>query len=278
MHELLLYGQLPAARHGQLLNVLAGLSAMQPKRIIERHVLFKPTRGPVQLDIVRGAGAGTQAQTQAKKKQQQQVQQTGELYHTHLVKDLEEEDFGRVVNGDQPMDLDGSDEDEEQRAWRLRFEDVPEGGKRTAILRMVENTDLPEGDTQAYMEGLGYRYKIFYDLVFLCLYLHRYLSEYIVDGHRFVHNNVVLYLHRVLQLPSQHDTTSINTPLPPSSTLVPLDPSGGYLLQAMVRLSDGTNPKIVNLGLEALDAFRLRMKGVIDMRMPERLALDTRVK
>jgi mediator of RNA polymerase II transcription subunit 18 len=46
----------------------------------------------------------------------------------------------------------------------------------------------------------------------------------------------------------------------------------------MVRLSDGTNPKIVNLGLDALDAFRLRMKGVVDMRMPERLALDTRVK
>jgi mediator of RNA polymerase II transcription subunit 18 len=157
MHEVLLYGQLPAARHDQLLNVLAGLSAMQPKRVIERHVLFKPTRGPVQLDIVRGAGAGAGGQAQPKKKQQQ-VQQTGELYHTHLVKDLEEEDFGSAENGDHRMDLDESSEDEEKSVWRLRFEDVPEGGKRTAILRMVENTDLPEGDSQAYMEGLGYRY------------------------------------------------------------------------------------------------------------------------
>jgi mediator of RNA polymerase II transcription subunit 18 len=79
-------------------------------------------------------------------------------------------------------------------------------------------------------------------------------------------------------LPSQHDTTSINTPLPPFASLVPLDPGGGYLLQAMVRLSDGTNPKIVKLGTDALDAFRLRVKGVIDMKVPERLALDTRVK
>jgi mediator of RNA polymerase II transcription subunit 18 len=88
----------------------------------------------------------------------------------------------------------------------------------------------------------------------------------------------VLYLHRVLQLPSQHDTTSINAPLPPFVSLVQLDQGGAYLLQATVRLSDGTNPKIVNLGLDALDSFRLRMKGVVEMKMPERLALDTRVK
>jgi mediator of RNA polymerase II transcription subunit 18 len=160
MHELLLFGQLPAARHGQLLNVLAGLSAMQPKRVIERHVLFKPTREPVELAVVRGAGAGTkdgQAQPKKKQQQQQQPQQTGDLYHTHLVKDLEEDDFGTAANEDQRMDMDGFDEEEEERVWRLRFEDVPEPGKRTAILRMVESTDLPKGDTQAYMEGLGYR-------------------------------------------------------------------------------------------------------------------------
>jgi mediator of RNA polymerase II transcription subunit 18 len=157
MHELLLFGQVPAIRHAQLLNVLAGLSAMQPKPVIERHVLFKPTREPVQLAVVRGAGSGTKdSQPQPKKKTQQQQQQPqGDLYHTHLVKDLVEEDFG---NADSQMDLDGSDEDEEKAPWRLRFEDVPEPGKRSAILRMVESTELPEGDTQGYMEGLGYRY------------------------------------------------------------------------------------------------------------------------
>jgi mediator of RNA polymerase II transcription subunit 18 len=158
MHELLLFGQLPAARHGQLLNVLAGLSAMQPKRVIERHVLFKPTREPVELAVVRGAGTGTKdGQPQPKKKQQQQPQQTGDLYHTHLVKDLDDNDFGPAADGDRRMDSDGSDGEDEKHVWRLRFEDVPEPGKRTAILRMVETTDLPNGDTQAYMEGLGYR-------------------------------------------------------------------------------------------------------------------------
>jgi mediator of RNA polymerase II transcription subunit 18 len=98
-----------------------------------------------------------------------------------------------------------------------------------------------------------------------------------VEGHRFVVNNTVLYLHRVLQWPSPPSTASINAPLPPFPELKPLDSSGAYVLEAKIRLS-GSNPSLIKLGEDELIGFRTRMKGVIDMKSPERLALDTRVK
>lgn len=91
------------------------------------------------------------------KKKNQQVQPVGDLYLAHLIQDVDEDDFGVEKNSDVAMDLDGSKPGPDKQNWRLRFEDVPEPGKRTATLRMVENTDIREGDAQAYMEGLGYK-------------------------------------------------------------------------------------------------------------------------
>jgi mediator of RNA polymerase II transcription subunit 18, fungi type len=153
MHELLLYGQLPAARHEQLMNVLAGLTAMQPHRVTERHVLFQPTHGPVQAQVQKG---GTQGLYNKKPKQAPQGQQSRDLNYTHLVKVLDEDEFAKGSNA---MDVDGhvTEDDEEKRFWQWQFRNLPEGGKRSATFRMAEDIDITAGDPQAYMEGLGYR-------------------------------------------------------------------------------------------------------------------------
>jgi mediator of RNA polymerase II transcription subunit 18 len=159
MHELLLFGQIPAARYAQLLNVMAGLAAMQPERVVERHIVWRPTRGPVQMDVLRGGGVRQDAQVLKTKKVGQLNQQVGDLYYVRLIQSLAEEDFGEDSGGDVDMDEgDGGVKESEKSNWRLRFEDVPEPGKMTALLRMVEDIDFIEGDPQAYMEALGYRY------------------------------------------------------------------------------------------------------------------------
>ena len=66
--------------------------------------------------------------------------------------------------------------------------------------------------------------------------------------------------------------------LPPLSTLKPLDPSGSYILQASIRIADGTKPDTMTVGINELKAFKDTMRGVVDMVVGERLALDTRVK
>jgi mediator of RNA polymerase II transcription subunit 18, fungi type len=99
----------------------------------------------------------------------------------------------------------------------------------------------------------------------------------VVEGHKFVFNDVVLHLHRLLQFPSP-GPTGIDSALPSFDMLKPFDPSGAYLFEATVLLSDGANPEVVKLGLKEMDLAKTRLNGVVNLNIPDRLALDTRVK
>lgn len=118
-----------------------------------------------------------------------------------------------------------------------------------------------------------------------------YSSEYGLDGHRIIHNNVILLLYRLLR-PSGLESNNMNKPAPGSniesaksfndvpdkSLWTPFDPSGSYILQASVRVQDGSKPEIMTLGINELQAFKDMMKGIIDLEVGDRLAMDTRVK
>ncbi|KAE9962227.1 hypothetical protein BLS_000630 [Venturia inaequalis] len=239
MHELLLYGQVPFSRHEQLMNVLAGLTAMQPHRLVERHALFKPIHGPVQAQVQKG---GTQG-----------------LNPTKKVLDEKE-----CEASNDAMDVDDhvTENAENKESWQWQFRDIPEGGKRSATFRMAEDIDISAGDPQAYMEGLGYRY----------------VSEHIVEGHRFVLNNTVIFLHRILQWSKPIDPPSINTPVSiGSAEPKPLDPSRGYILELKIRLSQ-SDPALIKIGEDQLLGLKTRLLGVVELKVPERLAFDTRVK
>ena len=106
MHELLLFGQVPASRHNQVLNILAGISAMQPQPILEKHLVFKPNRkpgtGPAKpvggaQDIQKAGGA--------------QAIQAQDLFHMQLVADVKEELGKRKSHDSDDMVMKGTDGD-----------------------------------------------------------------------------------------------------------------------------------------------------------------------
>lgn len=113
----------------------------------------------------------------------------------------------------------------------------------------------------------------------LLLTCYSYVSEHIVEGHRFVLNNTVISLHRILQWPKPIDPPSINTPVSigyPAEPK-PLDPSRGYILELKIRLSQ-SDPALIKNGEDQLLGLKTRLLGVVELKVPERLALDTRVK
>lgn len=146
MHELLLYGQVPTARHEQLLHVLAGVTAMQPQRVVERHALYKPARTSAPTLAQRG---GTQGVQNAQKKDQRVT----DLHYTHLVKTVEENDFGEKEETARSANAVHDDD-----SWTIQFQDTPEPGKRPASLRYASAADVTQGDVQKYMVNFGYRY------------------------------------------------------------------------------------------------------------------------
>lgn len=153
MHELLLYGQVPAPRHEQVLRVLAGVAAMQPRRALERHIIYKPTRQPEEPGAHLSRRGGTQNIAGKPNKQLG----AKDLFYSQLVQKLSEGDFGR---GDGPQQSNGKPSSAdvkpgEEAKWSLEFQDIPDTGDRGVSVRMTNSTDLLAGDPHAWMVAAG---------------------------------------------------------------------------------------------------------------------------
>lgn len=152
MHELLLYGQVSATRHDQVLKILAGVAAMQPRRLLQRRIIYKPEREPEEPGSHLRRG-GTQ---NVAVKQRQLNTTPTQLYFTHLVQKLSDEDFGRsdskasdVLSAD--VDFEGG----EEPRWSTLLEDIPDTGDRGVSIRFSNSTDLIGGDPHIFMTTSG---------------------------------------------------------------------------------------------------------------------------
>ncbi|MBE7181453.1 MAG: hypothetical protein INR71_09640 [Terriglobus roseus] len=100
-----------------------------------------------------------------------------------------------------------------------------------------------------------------------------------MEGNRFIYNNVVLLLQRILKFPPGAAAPSEpRASLPAFDQLSPLDDSGAWVLEASILLERDPKPELVTRGTRELLALQAQMKGVVTLAAPERLALDTRVK
>jgi mediator of RNA polymerase II transcription subunit 18 len=68
------------------------------------------------------------------------------------------------------------------------------------------------------------------------------------------------------------------TALPAFSALQLLDMSGAYILEAKVRVQDFKDASILESGVDELKEFQKQMMGCVELSLPDRLSLDTRVK
>ncbi|KAF2848000.1 hypothetical protein T440DRAFT_402190 [Plenodomus tracheiphilus IPT5] len=261
MHELLLYGQVPVERHDQVLKILAGVAAMQPRRAIERCIVYKPTREPEEpgSNLRRG---GSQAVAVKQVKQTAAVA----LYYTRLIQKLADGDFGTEhgLPHDAGQHLSADIGAGQEPKWTALFEDLPDTGDRGVSIRYTNSADLLSGDPHAYMIASG---------------PNQFITEYYVDGHRFVHGNVIIYLHRVLHEPGVRNVQDApKVTLPSYAGLSLLDPSGAYILEAKVRVQDFNDSTVLESGVDELKKFQSQMKGCVELVLPDRLALDPRVK
>ncbi|KAK7555758.1 mediator complex, subunit Med18 [Phyllosticta citricarpa] len=260
-HELLHFGQVPQSRHDQLLNILAGIAGMQPRRLIERHVIYRPQRNPVQRQYAVGASQTVQTTQRATSREQLQK----DMYYWQTVKELDELDLSEPTNGvdTKPHVQNGEATPEPRKGWTMLFQDIPEAGQRPINMRWIHTSDVSLGDPHAFMKASQYKY----------------VSEYIDEGYQFVHKNAVIHLHRILRLPnSVPGRDSPLETLPPLDKLEPLDSSGAYILQVSIKIQDNYKPETREKATAEIMAFKNVMKGVVELGPAERLSLDTRVK
>ncbi|KAL9099976.1 MAG: hypothetical protein Q9187_009420 [Circinaria calcarea] len=177
MHELLLFGQVLATQHDLVLKILAGIAAMQPQPLAERHLIFMPTKSPTANTQV-GAKQGVQgSQAQALKSQMH-----GDVFYLQLVGTLDNGQDGgnqepKAVNEDTlmsqdfieaPNDTKGASFENEAKSrqrdqavtrqeWSLEFRDLPEvPGRRPVTSRLMASVPITDGDAIRFVEELGY--------------------------------------------------------------------------------------------------------------------------
>jgi mediator of RNA polymerase II transcription subunit 18 len=108
------------------------------------------------------------------------------------------------------------------------------------------------------------------------------MKEFYIEGHRYVLENVNIFLFRILHdlvepdLHSPVDTPRVN--IPAFDTLKLLDPSGAYTLDARVRVLDFNDSAVLESGVKELIAFQTQMDGCVELAIPDRNEMDTRVK
>lgn len=111
----------------------------------------------------------------------------------------------------------------------------------------------------------------------------RFQSAYFTRSSQLMHGNVIIKLFQILLPPP---TPPSPTPAPdaifgkpfPTSSLTTLDPAKSWILKASVRVQSNQDVESLNTGVNGLKGFKELLKGMCDLEVAERLALDTRVR
>ena len=108
--------------------------------------------------------------------------------------------------------------------------------------------------------------------------IQRFVNGYVTTGARFVYGNVVIRMTRIyISVPTESEHFLASAP-PSRENLKLLDPSGTYLVEATVRAEDNSSSTIREKAMEELLGFAKTIEGAIDFHVPDRLALETKVK
>ena len=105
-----------------------------------------------------------------------------------------------------------------------------------------------------------------------------FTTEYVVEGDMFVHNDIAIFLHRVLHYADNDDMTAPRRHLPALKDMTLFEKSGSYVLQAFIIVQDGSNQETMKTASQHLFGLREQLKSAVLLEQADRLSLDTRAK
>ena len=166
MQEILLFGQIAADHRQTLRQQLAGVTRMQPQRVLERHIIFKPIP-PAGLANLPGGSVSSGAQQQDLQKTRQllnaplnYVQLIGVAENQDAVSQTDKQEGQQIGTADPDIVMTDIQNDSTAISnalrWYLEFRDIPEPGKVTTTSRAISRTQILDGDPYQFLIGLGY--------------------------------------------------------------------------------------------------------------------------
>jgi hypothetical protein len=112
----------------------------------------------------------------------------------------------------------------------------------------------------------------------------RFNNEFIEEGYRFIHGNVVISLTRYLTIPAeaqemgQDGRPLPNKNLPPYESLNLLDGDNTWVMVAKMDISNGNDPELMQRGTAELLAIQAELEGLFHLQPRDRLIFETRIR
>lgn len=119
MHEFILYSQIPVARHAQVLQILAGVTAAQPTKFAEQQIVYQQIKST--------------EPTASKKGQTAQTNRVVQLSYFKLARDC--------IAPENPS------------PWKVRKEEQPVAGLKDVISRSVAVHVATEAELERFKQG-----------------------------------------------------------------------------------------------------------------------------
>jgi mediator of RNA polymerase II transcription subunit 18 len=189
---------------------------------------------------------------------------------------------GLIANGhilERPLDFD-------KLGGTLRWNDLPDATSARpttngrAIVEINNEKGLP-----TILKSINHRHVFKKALLKMpLLTLGRFVREFIKEGYRFVHGNVLFELFRMIPLHPQGEISNLGNPLPSYNSLSLFDADNKYALMASIKVDLGmdrteTSQKLNKQATAELVAVKMAFEGSdINLKIVDRLSFDTRVK
>lgn len=100
---------------------------------------------------------------------------------------------------------------------------------------------------------------------------HEFHYEYILKGHRLIHNDIIITLFQIFKPRTVHEI---------KDGVDAIDPSSGWILQAVVNVENPTEQLLVAQALEELKQLKadLSQNLGLELEVVDRMLLDTRTR
>lgn len=144
-----------------------------------------------------------------------------------------------------------------KREWTLQINEIPEAGKRKVTSQSILTSKIAEGDPFEFMKQLGYTYS----------------HEYWIRGYMFILGDAILTLFRICiqdtsAEPDEHGFKPLKL----------LDPSGRWTMKAAINVKQLVDLEGINTASSQLEKLQGDLTGVVDLTMPDRNCLNTRIR
>ena len=137
----------------------------------------------------------------------------------------------------------------------IQYQDTPDAAKRPTTTRTVLTALIHHGNPIQFLDKLN----------------HEFHYEYILKGHRLIHNDIIITLFQIFKPRTPHDI---------KDGVDAIDPSSSWILQAVVNVENATEQPLVAQALEELKQLKqdLSQNLGLELEVVDRMLLDTRTR